>query len=606
VTTAPPIDAPFTLGAQLDARASHPAYEHRVAIRSGDAAWSYRQFRDEAVRYAHFLLRRLGPIDERRPGHVAMLLDNQPELLALYAGCGYAGLTLFGVNTGLRGDVLAGVINQSRARVLVVCERLLPEVERVRTKLEHVAPENVLVLREPGGSSLGAADLEECLALEVAKPGESLDSPGIVVTPDRNLMVIYTSGTTGLPKGINNNHFKLLVIGLTVSRNLELDPDSVGYACMPLFHSNAMFLGFQPAFQVGGALAMRDRFSASSFVPDVLRYGVSYWNYVGEPVHYILGAIEKEYGGDEARILREVAGNPRNRLRYAVGNGAAPPDIDRFVRWLGLDDMFELYGSTEAAISTFRKKSDPRGSVGEITDANVKILNERGEECPPAELGPDGKILNYADAVGEICRVAADTALFQGYFGNPEANASKYRDNVYHSGDLGHILRRGEQRFLYFDGRTDDWIRKDGENFSAAQVARLLQEHPDVTLAAAYGAPCHVSDELVMAALKLRPGARFDPQAFFDFCEQLVTAGGMDRKWFPDYVRVVDEFEYTQTQKVLVRNLKQAHFDRRRLPQDEIWFRRRGDTCFRPFTVADWEALRREFAASERLPLLDR
>jgi len=28
----------------------------------------------------------------------------------------------------------------------------------------------------------------------------------------------------------------------------------------------------------------------------VLRYGVSYWNYVGEPVHYILSAIEKQMG----------------------------------------------------------------------------------------------------------------------------------------------------------------------------------------------------------------------------------------------------------------------------------------------------------------------
>jgi fatty-acyl-CoA synthase len=276
------------------------------------------------------------------------------------------------------------------------------------------------------------------------------------------------------------------------------------------------------------------------------------------------------------------------------------------MRWLALEDMFELYGSTEAAISTFRKKSDPRGSVGEITDASVKILNESGVECPAAEIGPDGKILNYAEAVGEICRVAADTALFQGYFGNPEANSSKYRDNVYHSGDLGHIVAKDGQRFLYFDGRTDDWIRKDGENFSAAQVARLLQEHPDVTLAAAYGAPCQVSDELVMAALKLRPGVRFDPQGFFDFCEQQVTGGGMDRKWFPDFVRVVDEFEYTQTQKVLVRNLKQAHFDRRRLPEDEIYWRRRGDTGFRPFTRADWDALRRQFEASERLQLLDR
>ena len=125
-------------------------------------------------------------------------------------------------------------------------------------------------------------------------------------------------------------------------------------------------------------------------------------------------------------------------------------------------------------------------------------------------------------------------------------------------------------------------------------------------LAAAYGVPCQVSDELVMVALKLRPGARFDPQGFFDFCERQVTSGGMDRKWFPDFVRVVEEFEYTQTQKVLVRNLKQAHFDLRRLPDAEIYWRRRGDTRFRPFTREDWEGLRREFAASERSELLDR
>ena len=78
---------------------------------------------------------------------------------------------------------------------------------------------------------------------------------------------------------------------------------------------------------------------------------------------------------------------------------------------------------TEAAISTFRRKSDPRGSVGLVTDPQVQILNERGEECEPAELDEEGKITNYAAAVGEICRVAEDSALFQGYFDNPDANA---------------------------------------------------------------------------------------------------------------------------------------------------------------------------------------
>lgn len=601
--------ANFTLGAQLEARAAHAVCGPKVFLMQDDRTWTYRQLRDEALRTAHFLRGRLEPVSDGAPGHVAMLLENHFELVSLLFGCAYAGYTLFGINTGLRGETLAGVVNQSRARLLIVDEKLLPEVERVRSLLTTVPSENILVLRAAADDPTALAAGNDWLAAmekEVGPVGTKLEPPAVEVEPTTNLMVIYTSGTTGLPKGINNNHMKLCAVGIGVSTNLGLGQDDVGYACMPLFHSNAIFIGLMPAFWIGGAIGINERFSATKFTPDVFRYGVTYWNYVGEPVHYVLAALEKQYGGDEAKIAAEVTNNPKNRFAYAVGNGAAPPDIDKFMKWFGLEDMFELYGSTEAAISTFRRKGDPRGSVGEITDPAVKILNEKGQECPPAELGPDGKILNYHDAVGEICRVAADTSLFQGYFDNAEANTSKYRDGVYHSGDLGHVLERDGKRFLYFDGRTDDWIRKDGENFSALQVARLLQEHSDVQLAAAYGVPCAVSDELVMAALKLREGVTFDPKAFFDYCEGQVTGGSMDRKWFPDFVRIVDEFEYTNTAKILVRNLKKVHFCRRRLPDAPIFWRTRGSTAYQPFTADDYAGLRATFAKAERLELLDR
>jgi fatty-acyl-CoA synthase len=602
----PVFDAPMVLGAQIEARARHPEVAQLPFAVQGDRSWSYRRFRDESVRVAHFLLARLGRLAPDRPGHVAMLLENHLELLALYGGCGYGGLTLFGVNTGLRGDTLAGVINESRSPILIVDERLWPEVERVRGDLKHVAPEDLLVLRTAGGAVPPESDLALRLEEEVGPIAEEREPPAVEVAPDTNLMVIYTSGTTGLPKGINNNHAKLCLIGTAIRTRFELGPGDVGYACMPLFHSNAMFLCVMGNLIGCGSFALRERFSASSFVPDVLRHGVTWWNYVGEPVHYVLTALEKQYGGEEARIVAEVARHPRNRMRFALGNGASPPDIDRFVSWLGLDDMYELYGSTEAAISTMRTKEAPRGSVGEIDDANVKVLDEDGRECPPAELDASGRLLNYTEAVGEICRVAPDSGLFQGYFGNPDATSQKYREGVYHSGDLGHILIRDGKRYLFFDGRTDDWIRKDGENFSALPVARHIQEHPDVLRAAAYGAPCVVSDELVMVAVQLREGASLDPQEFWDFCEERVGRAGMDRKWFPDFVRVVDDFELTQTEKILVRSLKKVHFDLRRLPDAEIYWRQRGDAAFRRFKREDYEALRKDFEASERVELLDR
>jgi fatty-acyl-CoA synthase len=516
------------------------------------------------------------------------------------------------VNTGLRGQTLAGVLERSGAGLLVVGERFLGRIEAIRKDLDWLRDDDILVLPARGespkheGPLASLSRLEDRLLAEVGASGEELELPEVEVSPASKLMVIYTSGTTGLPKGIINSHFKLLTIGSIVAQRLDLTASDRGYACMPLFHSNAMFLGFHPALSANCSLALRPGFSASRFVPDVLRHGVTYWNYVGEPVHYVLESLEAEYGGDEERIRAEVTEHPGNRLRHAVGNGAAPLDIERFSRWLGLDDMFELYGSTESAISTFRKKGDPRGSVGEIQDPAVRILSEAGEECPPAEIDASGRIENYADAVGEICRVAPDSALFQGYFDDAEATSQKHREGVYHSGDLGHVLERGGKRYLFFDGRTDDWIRKDGENFSAAQVARAVHEHPDVALAAAYGVPCAVSDELVMIALQLREGASFDPQGFFDYCRLQAREGGMDDKWFPDFVRIVAAFSYTETKKILVRKLKSEHFDLRRLEEAEIYWRSRESTSYAAFRAEDFDALRARFLARERADLLDR
>jgi hypothetical protein len=79
----------------------------------------------------------------------------------------------------------------------------------------------------------------------------------------------------------------------------------------------------------------------------------------------------------------------------------------------------------------------------------------------------------------------------------------------------------------------------------------------------------------------------------------------MDRKWFPDFVRIVDEFEFTQTQKILVRHLKADHFNRQRLPDAALYWRERGERNFRPFTAADYGSLRERFAAAERLQMLE-
>ena len=67
----------------------------------------------------------------------------------------------------------------------------------------------------------------------------------------------------------------------------------------------------------------------------------------------------------------------------------------------------------------------------------------------------------------------------------------------------------------------------------------------------------------------------------------------------------MQDFEYTGTQKILVRNLKAVHFDPRRV-KDPLYFRARGDKAFKPFGIKEFEELRKRFAAAEKLELLDR
>ena len=194
-----------------------------------------------------------------------------------------------------------------------------------------------------------------------------------------------------------------------------------------------------------------------------------------------------------------------------------------------MDHVYEIYGSTEAVITTANKPGEPEDSVGRVP-GSVVILDEEGRPCEPGRVDEKGRLLNYERAVGEICKKADRNNLrFDGYFDNEKDTGKKFRNGYYHSGDLGHIRLMNGRRYLYFNGRTDDWIRKDGENFSAENVLAFAQKIPGVRLAVAYGVPCEVSDEKVMVAVQMADGAGFDPHQAFDWLTCQQKDCGMER-----------------------------------------------------------------------------
>jgi len=569
--------------------------------------YTYREVYQNAERYANFFLSerkqlvqsgKLG-INERLA--LGIYMDNTPEFIYAALGAGLSNSVLFAINTGFRGETLAKVINQAGIRRLIMNASTAPEVARVLNEVTVLGEGDILYAGEKSEVEGKAYRL-----LEQAVDGAEPHVPRryrVRIDNFSPVIVIYTSGTTGMPKGVPCTHIKMVGAGVVVQRAVKLTRHDRGYLSMPLFHSNDWYIGILPQMIVGGSFVLKRKFSARAFEEDMLEYGVAFLNYVGQPLHYILDALEKKYGSGEA-VEKALAHHPRNRFRLAYGNGATVVDRKKLMRYLNMDHIFEIYGSTEAVITTANMPGDPVESVGAV-DKSIVILNELDQECAPGVTDADGRLTNYDQAVGEICRKVGDNNLrFEGYFGQASATAQKFRGGIYHSGDIGHIRVVNGKRYLYFNGRTDDWIRKDGENFSAENVLAYAQQMPGVDTAIAYGAPCDVSDEKVMVTVQLMQGATFDPDAVYAWLMKQQKEGGMDPKWMPDFIRVVDQFPVTDTHKIVVRPYKREHYNLENNPGMRIYYRAKGDTTYHLLTPEKYQEMKARFIANGRDALL--
>src|SRR6266536_80822 len=443
----------------------------------------------------------------------------------------------------------------------------IAELVRARAADEHPA-----ILFE--GRSWSYADYVTACAERAALLEElRRRGPFHVGVADSDLyLLLFTSGTSGAPKACLCSQGRLGRIGRTLADMVKLGPDDVCYLAMPMFHSNALMAGWAPALAGGATSALRRKFSASGFLPDVRKFGVTYFNYVGKPLSYILATPQRRDDAD-------------NSLRLVFGNEGADLDLDRFSRRFGVP-VIDSYGSTEGGAVVQRTPDMPPGALGRGDDGMAVLDPETGEESPPARFDADGRLLNPDEAIGELVNRLGASG-FEGYWNNDEANTARVHDGIYWTGDLAY---RDEQGYFYFAGRDYDWLRVDGENFSAAPVERILARHPDVVLAAVYAVPDPDVGDRVMAALQLRPGATFDAAGFAAF---LAAQPDLGTKWTPRFVRIAKELPVTETSKVLKRVLRRERWE----TEDPVWWQPEKRGPYQPMSDADVDALRQQFPA---------
>ncbi|HEY3907814.1 MAG TPA: AMP-binding protein [Streptosporangiaceae bacterium] len=485
------------------------ADDGNTALLFEDQRWSWRELVAEAaIRSA--LLQELRPPD--RPWNVGVLLENTPEYIFLIAGAALCGATVVGINPTRRGAELASDIRGTDCAFIVTDDaygHLLAGVEDHRTSFSL---------------KIGSTDYADRLL----RHGDAVpEATAEGLDPRTTLLLLFTSGSTGAPKAVICSTGRWAYVCQVTP--IMFTAEDVAYNAMPIFHGNALMSALGPCLANGAAFAMRRKFSASGFGPDIRRFGATFFNYVGRSLSYVLAQPGSPEDSD-------------NRLRFGFGTEASSRDRAEFSRRYGCP-LLESYGSSEGTCYIIAMPGTPDGSLGTPqTGFTVEIVDSRGEVCPPARFDPGGVMLNRVEAIGEIVSRGAE-ARFEGYYKNPAATADRLRNGDFWTGDLGYTDDRG---FFWYAGRTADWLRVDSENFAAAPVEQILVRFPGVRAAAVYAVPDPVTGDQVMAALEVGDG-EFDADAFSSFLGQQPDLG---IKWVPALIRVTSLLPLTATHKI--------------------------------------------------------
>jgi crotonobetaine/carnitine-CoA ligase len=208
----------------------------------------------------------------------------------------------------------------------------------------------------------------------------------------------------------------------------------------------------------------------------------------------------------------------------------------------------ECYGMTEASSFTTLNTEDKLGSVGKpLPYFEVRIADDDGRF-----LGPEQR--------GEIwVKEKVPGVIMTGYFDNPAATAGALKDGWLRTGDLGYTDDEG---FFYFAGRKKDSLRRRGENISAWEVERVLNEHPAVAESAVIGVDNEIADQDLKAFLRLKPGERLGAAELVQWCEPRMAAFQI-----PRFIAFIEDFPKTPTERIrkeLLPRTTQDCFDRER------------------------------------------
>lgn len=416
-------------------------------------------------------LRRLG----LEPGdRLAILAQNCPEYLEVYAASELGGWTTVTINYRSAEPEVAYILADSRPKV-VVCEAALLDRlgETARRALGNI------VTFGGNGPDL---DYETILAAE-----EPL-APATDFAPDTIAYLIYTSGTTGRPKGVMLTHRGQMWSAYVSAIDMGVRPNDRVAVAMPLYHIGAKNTCLTRSL-LGGTIVLHRAFRVEPFFRSMQDCGVTETLLAPTMLSDLLDAYP-----DARRALPSLA-----KIFYS----AAPmPEAILRRAMTTLGPIFaQVYGMTESGgpgciLHQHQHALDGRpevvrrlSSAGQpMTGCDVRVRRPDGSDC---DAGERGEIVIKSDG------------LMQGYWHNDDATRETIRAGFLHTGDIGEVDDAG---FVFVVDRLKDMIVSGGENIYSREVENVLAGHPAVLEAAVVGRPDERWGESVVAFVVRRPG----------------------------------------------------------------------------------------------------
>ena len=435
----------------------------KAALRYAGQSLSYAAFWQRIVAAAAALKSRLGV---GRGDRVAILSANHPDYLVLLYACARLGALLVPLNWRLAVPEQVYILGDASPKALFVQDAIAGVVAPLRR-----AQPDVRIIRV---EDTGTDTFEGLLTHGGEESGEPVDA-------SCPLLLVYTSGTTGRPKGAVLRQ-EALVWNAVMSQHMhDLTASDHVLTVLPLFHVGGLNIQTTPALQLGATVTLHQRFSPDATLAAFAADRPTLIVLVPSTIQALIE--HPRWSAADLSSLRAVT----------TGSTQVPQALIDAITARGVP-LLQVYGSTETSPIAIYTRVGGDLSRGTSTGlpglcCEARVVDESGCEVPHGRPG-------------EV--IVRGPNVFCEYWRDPAATAEALHDGWYFSGDIG---TRDANGYFTIHDRKKNVIISGGENIYAAEVERVLNEHPAVAEAAVIGRADAKWQEVPVAYVVRRPAA---------------------------------------------------------------------------------------------------